>query len=883
MTAALLAVLLAAAAPASRAAARPAAASREPRKAADASAALRTGRYADALQAAVARLTRAPEDRAATLIAARAEMALGRTAEARRRLEAANAARPDDLPVRDALMRLYEEVGDRAALAPLIDASYADWNGGHVDRARPADLLAIATAARLDDNWKDANQVLRDAARADPRDPAPNLDWGLLLLTKHNASDAEASFRQVLKVDPDNPEAHVGLARAAVDDRYDAVTARAEIAAALAVNPAHAGALALRAELGLDGEDFAAARADVAAIRRLNPNDRGAFRVEAAAARLLDDAAGYAQARDSDLAVHPHDGQLFAFVADALARQRRYEEARAVAADGVAADPGDAACLSTLAVSLLRLGDEAAGVETLRRAWKRDPYDRRTYNLLDLYEKVIPADTVTVSTAHLQFRVPRDARVAVQEVVGPYLEARYRDDVIRYGFEPRGPVTFELFADPRQFAVRTTGLPAIGVSAVCFGRVITSESPTNHAFNWGMVLTHELAHVFAIELSRSRVPRWFTEGLSEVEAARARSEWTRHDDADLYGAWRRGEIPSLADLSHAFLGAHSGDEAGRAYALAAEAVGWLERRFGFGAVRAALVAYGRGERGARVLEQVSGMPIAELDRAFREDLARRLDRFASQYVPTEWLGPDVAPDSAPARGIAAMARGELEPARNLLARARALPHPSPGEAAATFFLAGDVALARRDADAAVAALQGLLGMGPPARDGYDVQVRLALAELHRRDRAAAEAHLRRALTFDARRVEPHALLAELLGTEQRVDDQLTELEAALRLDPHNDRAAKQVVFAESRRGHTARVIEFAPIATFIDPASPDLYATLGRALAASGKRAEAAAAFERALVFQASDPVALHLQLAALYDGLGERARAAAHRAAAGQ
>jgi hypothetical protein len=49
-----------------------------------------------------------------------------------------------------------------------------------------------------------------------------------------------------------------------------------------------------------------------------------------------------------------------------------------------------------------------------------------------------------------------------------------------------------------------------------------------------MVLTHELAHVFAIQLSRSRVPRWFTEGLSEVETARLRPEWTRHDDAALY-------------------------------------------------------------------------------------------------------------------------------------------------------------------------------------------------------------------------------------------------------------------------------------------------------------------------------------------------------------
>jgi len=875
MKAGLLAVLFAVAAlPA------PASAARAAHERADgAAAALRTGRYAEALRLAGARLAHAADDRAALLIAARAELALGRTADARQRLEAAAAARPDDLPVRDALMRLYESIGDRRALAPLVDASYADWNGGQVDRARADDLLAIATAARLDDNWKDANQVLRDAARADPHGVAANLDWGQLLLAKHNATDAEASFQQVLEVDPQNPDAHVGLARAAVDDRYDAATARTHLAAALAVNPVHAGALALRAELALDAEDYAGARADVAAIRRVNPTDRGAFRVEAAAARLGDDAAGYARARDGDLAVRPQDGRFFAFVADALARQRRYDEAREVAAEGVAADPTDAACLSALGTSQLRLGDEDAGLEALRRAWKRDPYDQRTYNLLNLYEKVIPAGYVTVATAHLRFRVPREASAAVEQVVGPFLEARYHDDVARYGFDPRGPVTFELFADPRQFAVRTTGLPTIGVSAVCFGRVITSESPTNHAFNWGMVLTHELAHVFAIELSRSRVPRWFTEGLSEVEAARVRPEWTRHDDASLYGAWRRGEIPSMADLSDAFLGARTGEQASRAYALAADAVAFLERRFGFSRVRAALEAYGRGERGAAVLEHAAGVPIAELDRAFRDDLGHRLDRFATQYLPTEWLGPDVAAGADAARGVAALGRGDLDAAAAALTRARAHRHPSADEQAATLFLAGEVALARRDAGAAVAAFQGLLGM--PGRDGYDVQVRLALAEVHRQDRAAAEAHLRRALAFDARRVEPHALLAELLGNEQRVDDQLAELEAALRLDPHNDRVAKQVVFAEARRGHPARVLELAPIATFIDPASADLYATLGRAFAASGKRAEAAAAFERALIFETSDPVPLHLQLAALYDGLGERARAAAHRAAA--
>jgi len=222
----------------------------------DAEQALRSGRYEQARKLAcpIGR-ARPIADSASLLACARAELALGRTADARKRLEAAAEARPDDLPVRDALMRLYDAAADRGTLAPLIDASYADWNGGKVARNRPADLIAIATAVRLDGNWKDANDVLRDAVRANPRATAANLDWGDVLLEKHNASDAEAAFKDVLKVDPDNPDAHVGLARVAVTDRYDGAAATEELRRALAVNPAHAGALALRAALALDAEN----------------------------------------------------------------------------------------------------------------------------------------------------------------------------------------------------------------------------------------------------------------------------------------------------------------------------------------------------------------------------------------------------------------------------------------------------------------------------------------------------------------------------------------------------------------------------------------------------------------------------------------------------
>jgi tetratricopeptide (TPR) repeat protein len=856
----------------------------------DAEQALRTGRYEQARRLACgAGRARAPVDTATLLVCVKAELALGHTADARRRLEAAADTRPDDLPVRDALMRLYDSVGDRAALAPLIDASYADWNGGKVTRTRPADLITIATAVRLDGNWKDANDVLRDAVRANPRATAANLDWGEVLLEKHNAADAEAAFKDVLKVDPDNPDAHVGMARVAVADRYDGAAALEEVKRALAMNPAHAGALALRAALALDAENWAAAAADVAAIHRINPHDVGAARVTAAAALLLGDRAGYERARDTDLAIRPNDGGFFAFVAETLTHHRRYDEARDVAREGVAADPDDAGCLAVLAMTLLRLGDETDGIETLRRAWKRDPYDVRTYNLLNLYEKVIPTRYMTIARPRLHFRVPTNSRAAISEVVAPYLEERYRDFVARYRIEPPAPVVLELFADQHEFAVRTTGLPAIGVAGVCFGRVITSQAPTNHAFNWGMVLTHELAHVFAIQLSRSRVPRWFTEGLSEVETARLRPEWTRHDDAALYASLRRGDLPPLQSLSNAFVTAR-GDEAARAYAHAAVAMDFLERRFGFPALREALAAFGRGEREAAVIAKMTGMSAEALEREFRAELGRRFARYEKQYTPPQPARPAATtptpakPASArdlTARGLGALRAGDVEEAKKTLDRARAVPQPSADDQADALFLAGEIALARRDADAAVAAFGGLLDTRPSPRDGYEVRVRLGLAEIHRKRPDAAELHLRRAVELDPSRVEPHALLAELYKDQQRTADRLVELAAALRLEAQTDRIAKEAVLGEAKAGRSARVTELAPIAIFIDPASPDLHAALGRALTATGKPTAGAAALERALLFGPQSPALLHLELATLYDRLGDRNRAAAHRAAA--
>jgi tetratricopeptide (TPR) repeat protein len=592
---------------------------------------LRSGQYEKARKGADGLGRRKGGDARAAVLGARAERALGLLAEARRRLERAGLDAPDDLPLRAELAELLDAVGDRGAVKDLVNRSYDDWEAGRVDRRDPLELLAMSSIARLDNNWEDANSALRTALRQVGGGPARaklgadvNLAWGELFLEKHAADNAVRCFREVLAADPKHPDAQVGLARALLEQGYDGQAALKLLVAALAVNPRHPGALALRAEIALDAEDWPAVATGIAALRRTNPHDPAAAWLSASLARLRDDRGGYEAERDRRLEVRPADGDFFAQTAEALVRHRRYDDARDVAADGVEREGTHARLLASLGNTLLRLGEEDAGLAMLRRAWDRDPYDVRTYNLLNLFEKVIPERYVTIATRSLRFRIERDQRPVIEGIVAPFLERAFESYVTRYGYRPPAPVVFELYGAPEHYAVRTVGLPRLGLAGVCFGRVITSQAPANAAFNWGMVLAHELAHVFSLQPSRSRVPRWFTEGLAELETARLRPDWRRQADVDLAAALEAGQLPGLAGLSPAFVRAKDGHDAALAYMHAAAAVEFLERTFGFERLRGALTAWGSGAGDTPVLEQLSRMPLSRLDETFRADLDKRL-------------------------------------------------------------------------------------------------------------------------------------------------------------------------------------------------------------------------------------------------------------------
>jgi tetratricopeptide (TPR) repeat protein len=850
---------------------------------------LRTGQYERARKAAEALARKKGSGARAAVLAARAEQQLGLLVEARQRLEQASISAPDDLPLRAELVRVVEALGDRGAVKDLVNRSYDDWEAGKVNKKSAPELLAMALAVRYDNNWEDANAAFRDAVKADPRPVEANLEWGELFLEKHAEDNALACFRDALKLDPQNPDAQVGTARVLLEQGYDGAAAEKALAAALAVNPRHARALALRAEIALDAEELDAVAGLVAEIRRINPRDANAAWLAASRALLLEDRAGYEAERDRRMETRAADGEFFARTAEALVRHRRYEEARQVAAEGVERDGTHARLLSSLGNTLLRLGEEEEGLNLLRRAWDRDPYDVRTFNLLNLFEKVIATRYVSFASRHLRFRIEPQARPVTEQVIAPFLEATYADYVTRYGFAPTGPVVLELYGAPEHYAVRTVGLPRLGVAGVCFGRVVTSQAPGNGAFNWGMVLAHELAHVFALQLSRSRVPRWFTEGLSELETARLREEWRRQADLELYVALRAGALPPLASMSQAFVRARDSEAAALAYMHAAAAVEFLQRRFGFAKIRTALEAWGRGKRDAEVLEQLSGMPAAALEKVFRDDLGERLALYRGQFLPAH--AARFAPTRPAARagstgpasaatlaetGLGALAAGDLDGGRAALEKARA--RPGAGEEPQVTFLAAEVALATDHPAEARRALAALVERG---LDGYDVELRLGLAAVRLKDQVAAEAHLRKAVAFAPKSVEARTLLAEHLGALGRAEERLALETDVLRLEPQSARLAKGVALGHGRAGRAGPAAEAAGMAIFIDPDDPELHAALGRALVAQGKPIEGVRALELALSFSPEDPRPLHRTLAELYEKLGDRKRAALHRALA--
>jgi tetratricopeptide (TPR) repeat protein len=806
-------------------------------------AAMLEGRYDDAATAATT-ASADPSTRVdAMTLLAEARMARGRLDEAETALRAVEED-PSAHRARVMLGRLLLRRGrDAGARVPLMRVIRA-YNDEVIGRRDAAGLALVGMAAAMLGSAHDANDAFTESARADRTRAETQLEWAELFLAHDDAGHAEECVRDALTASPTDARAHALLARILLAQTFDFAGAREQIDEALAANPSLVMAHVTLANLALRDLDIATADRHLDEALAIDPTDLEALSVRAAVRFVASDARAFEAALAAVLAQNPRFSEAYSIIADHADWEHRYAEIVALARRALTLDPSDARAEATLGINLLREGEEDDGLAALRHAFTRDPFNVRVYNVLNLFEGPLTRDYETFESRPFVFRMHREERPVLARYVPRTLAAAYADMRRRYHFTPRGPIHMEMFATTQHFAVRTSGLPSLGAQGVCFGRVVTALSPRGGEFDWAEITTHELSHVFHVQLSHSRVPRWFTEGLAEHETNLARPEWRREDDHRLYRYLTDGRLPPLRDMNAAFTHARSTDGMLTAYYAASRVVTYLDERFGFPALVSMLREWGRGRTTQEVFTRVLHTDVDAVDADFRAAELARLARYTTDYtvdltsyddLPGARLRAAAAPGSAAAQAelaAAAIAQGE---AIESLTAAQAAIRLDPHEPVARFVLA-TLAVTRADGVEAETHLADLRTSG---HVGYDLEVLAARAAIARSDPSGARAALERAVALDPDRAEAHIGLYAL-ATEGHDDElRLREARVAVRMDEHGRDALAFLLDQLDARGETGALDEVVERTLYADPERARGHELLAQSYLRRGRAADA--------------------------------------------
>ncbi len=491
-----------------------------------------------------------------------------------------------------------------------------------------ANLTAIGHAALLMGiDPKRALEFFFDRARkrdADSRDPY--LASGRLALDKGDFQLAAKSFADGLKKFPKDADFHFGLARAfAPSDRKRMIES---LEAALEHNTHHTASSLLLADHFIDGEDYDAADKILDKALATNPWHPEAWASRAVIAHLRNDTNAEARARAKALKFWDSDPAVDHLIGRKLSQKYRFAEGAARQRQALAFNTNYLPARLQLAQDELRLGDEQHGWMLARAVHEADAYDVTAYNLATLHDSM--SKFATLTNRHFIVRMATNEAPIYGDAVLALLERARVTLGRKYGLDLTAPVTVEIFPEPKDFGVRTFGMPGNpGYLGVCFGSVITANSPASqgaHPANWNAVLWHEFCHVITLSLTRNKMPRWLSEGISVFEEKQENAAWGQEMNP-LYREMILGkDFTPLGELSAAFLAPKSDHHLQFAYYESSLAVEFLVSRFSTEALKRILHDLGEGaEINAAIAKHTAPMEKLEKDFAvFARERAEKL-------------------------------------------------------------------------------------------------------------------------------------------------------------------------------------------------------------------------------------------------------------------
>lgn len=601
---------------------------------------LQTGSYSAAAREAESAVRAAPDNEDLNVLLVRSLLEVGRYADANAAVASGLGNLPQSIRLRwigreaafangrpEAAARLADEIGQ---LMKMRYWAYRD----------PANLVTFARVALLGGN--DPKQVmdllLGTAQKADPKLREIYEAKGDLALDKHDFALAAKAYQEGLKQIPDDPDFHFGLARAY--ENSDRTAMLAELEAATKVNPHHVPSLLLLADHRIASEDYEAAEKLLDEVKAVNPWRPEAWAYRAVIAHLRNQPETEKVHRSNALKFWPTNPLVDWLIGKKLAEKYRFAEGAAYQRRALQFDPTYLPAKAELASDLLRLGQEDEGWDLAQQVHSKDDYDVEAYNLVTLHDTMAKYTTLTSEDFVLRM-TPLEAAIYGERVLALLERARAKL-VAKYGVDLAKPTYVEVFGDQKDFAVRTFGMPDIpGFLGVCFGRVVTANGPAANAAspaNWEAVLWHEFCHVITLQLTKNKMPRWLSEGISVYEESQADPSWGMRMSPRYREMIVKGEMTPVGGLSGAFLAPPTPEHLQFAYFESSLVVQFIVERYGADHLKAILLDLGEGEEINRALAAHT-VPLAKLEKEFADYAKTQAEQLAPGL---DWEKPKAA-------------------------------------------------------------------------------------------------------------------------------------------------------------------------------------------------------------------------------------------------
>jgi Flp pilus assembly protein TadD len=463
------------------------------------------------------------------------------------------------------------------------------------------------------EQYKEANDQFKIVIKENPKNADYRVRWGRLFLERFVPTEATGLFGEALEIDKKNADAFLGMAMVAAEEFGSKAVEYAQKAAEL--NPKLFEAHELMAFLALEDNDETLAASEADKALAISEEALDALAIHATLDWLHDKTTS--PWMDRILKINPVYGEAYSTAGHFFVINRRYDEGIRSYRKALELNPRLWEARAKLGISLMQLGEEDDARAQLEQCYNADYRNNETVNSLRLLDKLKTFQTFKTDNTILRL----DSKEA--ELLRPYFESELKKIIAtyekKYQMKLKGPAQLEVYPDHEDFAVRTMGMPGLGALGVTFNSVVAMDSPSGRppgSFHWASTMWHELSHVFVIQATNSRVPRWFTEGLAVYEETAASPDWGDRLDPEAILAIQNKKLLPISGLDRGFIRPTYPAQVVVSYFQGGKICSFIAEKWGYSKLLEMVQSFAKLESTPDVIKKDLGLDPEEFDKQF---------------------------------------------------------------------------------------------------------------------------------------------------------------------------------------------------------------------------------------------------------------------------